>query len=67
MYVSSFVRKMDRDLVDHLAKPAIFIYIIFGIQQIYNGQFRSSPLVSIPKKVRKDLRLPSTSNAEKYL
>ena len=63
------MRRMDRGLVEHLDEPAMnvclygFLYI-FGIQYMYDKS-SSSSLVSIPNKVRTDLWLSSTSDAEK--
>ena len=69
MYVSSFVRRMERGLVEHLDEPAMNLCLygflcIFGIQYMY-GKSSSSSLVSIPKEVRTYLWFSSTSDAEK--
>ena len=65
------MRRMDKSLVEHLDKPAINLCLygvlcIFGNQYMY-GKSSSSSLVYIPNEVRTDLRLSSTSDAEKFL
>ena len=71
IFVSSFVRRMDRGLVEHLDEPAMNLCLygflcIFGIQYMY-GKSSSSSLVSIPNEMRTDLWFSNTSDAEKSM
>ena len=61
--VSSFVRRMDRGLVEGFDEPALNL-CLHRIQYMY-GKFSSSSLVSIPKEVTTNLWLSSTSDAKK--
>ena len=63
------MRRIDKDLVEHLDEPAINLCLygfscIFGIQYM-NGKSSASSFVSIPNEVRTDLWLSSYSDAER--